>query len=101
MIFYIYISVDKYVTMSDHFHLLITILNEQINGQSGIPVPTKDNFKIDNKNSGIVKRAVTFKRFCNKEYGENIRQKRYYDHIVRNQTDYNETWEYIDNNPHK
>ena len=43
----------------------------------------------------------TFKRFCNQEYGENIWQSRYYDHIIRNQRDYDEIWEYIDNNPRK
>ena len=43
----------------------------------------------------------TFKRFCNKEYGSNIWQSRYYDHVIRNQQDYNEVWEYIENNPTK
>ena len=53
----------------------------------------------DSKNSVIAKFVSTFKRFCNKEFGENIWQTRYYDHIIRNQTDYNETYEYIENNP--
>ena len=38
-------------------------------------------------------------RISDKEFGENIWQARYYDHIIRNQTDYNETYEYIENNP--
>ena len=90
--FYENISVDKYVIMPDHIHLLISISN----GQSGTPVPT-----INNKNSVIAKFVSTFKRFCNKEYGENIWQSRYYDHIIRNEQDYRETWEYIENNPSK
>ena len=88
--FYNDISVDKYVIMPDHIHLLITILK----GQSGTPVPT-------NKNSVISNFVSTFKRFCNREYGNNIWQPRYYDHIIRNQEDYNYTWEYIENNPIK
>ncbi|MBQ8204034.1 MAG: transposase [Clostridia bacterium] len=80
--------------MPDHIHLLITIRN----GQSGTPVPT---VKLNNKNSTIAKFVGTFKRFCNKEYGENIWQPRYYDHIIRNQMDYNEAFEYIENNPQK
>ena len=93
--FYDDISVDKYVVMPDHIHLLLNVQN----GQSGTPVPTNVKLKIDNKNSHIAKFVSTFKRFCNKEYGENIWQSRYYDHVIRNKNDYNEIWEYIENNP--
>ena len=95
--FYDNIAVDKYVIMPDHIHLILTVQN----GQSGTPVPTNINSKIDNKNSQVAKFVSTFKRFCNKEYGENIWQARYYDHIIRNEQDYNEVWEYIENNPAK
>ena len=93
--FYENISVNKYVIMPDHIHLLLSISN----GQSGTPVPTRDNNEINNKNSTLANFVGTFKRFCNKEYGNNIWQNRYYDHIIRNQDDYNEKWDYIENNP--
>ena len=96
-IFYDNISVDKYIIMPDHIHLLVSILN----GQSRTPVPTYSNIKTENKNSTISNFVSTFKRFCNKEYGENIWQSRYYDHVIRNQEDYNEIFEYIENNPKK
>lgn len=67
----------------------------------GTPVPTQDTIKIDNKNSIVSKFVSTFKRFCNKDYGYNIWQSRYYDHIIRNRNDYNEIWKYIENNPQK
>ena len=95
--FYNNISVIKYVIMPDHIHLLLSISS----GQSRTPVPTRDNIVIDNKNSIVAKFVSTFKRFCNKEYGNNIWQARYYDHIIRNQDDYNEKWDYIENNPKK
>ncbi|MBE6779997.1 MAG: hypothetical protein E7545_03355 [Ruminococcaceae bacterium] len=95
--FYEHISVIKYVIMPDHIHFLISISN----GQSRTPVPTRGNIKIYNKNSTIAKFVSTFKRFCNKEFGNNIWQARYYDHIIRNQEDYNEKWDYIENNPKK
>ena len=95
--FYDNISVDNYVIMPDHIHFLISITN----GQSGTPVPTDIIKIIDNKNSVVAKFVGTFKRFCNKEYGENIWQPRYHDHIIRNQEDYNDIWEYIQNNPKK
>ena len=87
--FYDHLSVDKYVIMPDHIHFLITIHD----GHPGRGVPTR---------TSVIARFVgTFKRFCNKEYGENIWQSRYYDHVIRNQQDYNEIWEYIENNPRK
>jgi len=91
--FYNHISVEKFVIMPDHIHLLLSVHKEQ----SRTPVPTK----IDNKNSAVSKFVSTFKRFCNKEYGENIWQNRYYDHVIRNQRDYDEIWQYIENNPRK
>ena len=89
--FYEHLAVDKYVIMPDHIHFLITI--HEKNGQPGTGIPTR---------TSVIARFVgTFKRFCNREYGNNIWQSRYYDHVVRNQQDYNEIWEYIDNNPAK
>ncbi len=95
--FYNNISIAKYVIMPDHIHLLILISNVQ----SWTPVPTSNTLKINNKNSVVAKFVSTFKRFCNKEFGENIWQPRYYDHIIRNENDYKETWKYIENNPQK
>ena len=83
--------------MPDHIHFILSVKN----GQSGTPVPTEETIKNDNKNSAIAKFVSTFKRFSNKEYGENIWQPRYYDHIIRNQKDYNEIFQYIENNPSK
>ena len=88
--FYDYLSVDNYVIMPDHIHFLITIHD----GHPGRGVPTE-------RTSLIAQFVGTFKRFCNKEYGENIWQSRYYDHVIRNQQDYNEIWQYIENNPRK
>ena len=87
--FYEYLSVDQYMIMPDHIHLLITI-------HDGHP-----RTGISTRTSEIARFVGTFKRFCNKEYGSNIWQSRYYDHVVRNQQDYNEIWEYIVNNPTK
>ena len=87
--FYAHLSVDQYVIMPDHIHLLITIHDGH--PRTGVPTRTSE----------IARFVGTLKRFCNKEYGENIWQSRYYDHVIRNQQDYNEVWEYIENNPTK
>ena len=96
--FYDNVSVDKYVIMPDHIHLLITVSADS-GGQSGTPVPTDEALKFDNTNSVVSKFVSTFKRFCNKEIGKNIWQQRYYDHVIRNEADYKEVWEYIEGNP--
>ena len=86
--FYGYISVDKYVIMPNHVHFILSIENAE-NGTSRTPSPT---------NSEISKFVSTFKRFCNKEYGANIWQRSFHDHIIRNQKDYEKIWKYIDGN---
>ena len=89
--FYNDLSVDKYMIMPDHIHLLISLHAKD--GHPGRGVPTR---------TSVIARFVgPFKRFCNKEYGQNIWQGRFYDHVIRNQQDYDEVWEYIDNNPRK
>ena len=50
-------------------------------------------------NSVVSQFVSTFKRFCNKEYGKNLWQSRFYDHIIRNQKDYEEHANYIHKNP--
>ncbi len=90
--FYTTISVDKYVIMPNHIHLLIQI-NPEENGPPRTSVPTRES---------IISRFVsTFKRFCNKEYGENIWQYRSYDHVIRNREDYENRMKYIHENPLK
>ena len=75
------ITVDKYVIMPDHIHLLLWV--RDINGTSKAPSPT---------NNLISHSISTLKRFINKDVGYNIFQRSYYDHVIR-------TLKYIDNNP--
>ena len=89
--FYKHISVEKYVIMPNHIHLLLFVKPNN-NGPSGTPVPTVQN-------STVSKFISTFKRFCNKEYGENVWQNRSYDHIIRNSEDYERHLGYIYENP--
>ena len=87
--FYPNLSVESYVIMPNHVHILLLVKDT---GPSGTPVPTPQN--------SIVSRFVsTWKRFCNKEYGENIWQMRFYDHIIRDQEDFDKHLSYIYENP--
>ena len=62
----------------------------------GTPVPT---VRARRANSAFSWFLSTFKRFCNKEYGENVWQARAYDHVIRNGEDYEAHLRYIQENP--
>ncbi|MBE6601621.1 MAG: hypothetical protein E7637_03840 [Ruminococcaceae bacterium] len=89
--FYNEISIDDYVIMPNHLHILLSITSTE-NGPSRTPVPTAQN-------SAVSRFISTFKRFCNKEFGENIWQYRSHDHIIRNLRDYETHIKYISENP--
>ncbi len=91
---YEHISVEGFAIMPDHIHILLRLEEnpDGFCGTSRTPSPTKQN--------ATVSRFVsTFKRFCNKQYGENIWQASFNDHIIRDQEDFDEHWQYIDENP--
>ena len=88
--FYSDLSVEDYVIMPNHIHILLRVLEMS----SEKPSATIQN--------SVISRFVsTFKRFCNKEYGENIWQARSYDHIIRDQLDFDKHLKYIYENPFK
>jgi putative transposase len=84
--------------MPNHIHILLWVRENKDmtdNGQSRTPVPTN----VERANSTCSQFVSTFKRFCNKEYGENIWQARFYDHIIRNHKDFENHLKYIYENP--
>ena len=81
------VSVDHYVIMPNHIHLLLQIHSDG-NGRSMI-APTVSTVV------RLMKGAVS------KTVGYPIWQKGFYDHVARNQTDYEEIWRYIEGNPGK
>ena len=81
------IFVDKYCIMPDHIHLILSIQPDD-NGRI-ISAPTVSTV------------IGSMKRWVSRQIGRPIWQKSFYDHGIRNQQDYDETWEYIENNPLK
>ena len=87
--FYDNITIYQYVIMPNHIHILFLV------SESGAPrtsPPTRQTSTVSHFIS-------TFKRFCNKEFGENIWQRGFYDHVIRGQEDYDEIKKYIYENP--
>ncbi len=81
------VSVDHYVIMPNHIHLLLQI-NTDADGRSMI-APTI---------STVVR---LMKGTVSKQAGFPVWQKGFYDHVIRNEKDYQDIWNYIEGNPSK
>ncbi len=86
------LNIDNYAIMPDHIHLLITI-SERHTGRSLQKAIQFFKTMSTNEYIRFVKTGVL------PPFSQKLWQKSYYDHIIRNQQDYEETWEYIENNP--
>ena len=75
--------------MPNHIHFLVHV---EENGTSRTPSPT-------NKTLPVL--VSTIKRFSNKKCGIQLWQRSYHEHVIRNEQDYLEIWNYIDGNPSK
>ena len=88
------VKIDRYVIMPDHIHAIIFLDPAEYvlhrNGSSRAPTPT---------NEMLPHIVSTFKRFCNKELGNNIFQRGYIEHIIRDREDYETRSKYIYENP--
>ena len=88
------VTIDKYVVMPDHLHMIVTI-QERHAGHSLSDVMRFFKTMTTNEYIRGVKAGILT------PFDGRLWQKSYYDHVIRNQQDYNEIWEYIDNNPTK
>lgn len=53
------------------------------------------------QHAAVSRFVSTFKRFCNKEYGVNLWQRGFHDHVIRDRRDLEEHLAYISENPLK
>ncbi len=77
------VSVEKYVIMPNHFHVILAFSSNASN------LPNL---------SRVIQQT---KRRVSKEAGVPVWQAHFYEHVIRNESDFQETWKYIDNNPTK
>ena len=82
--------VDQYVIMPDHVHLILRISSENgLQQKDGRPMVAP-----------MVSRVIQqFKGYVTKTVGYPIWQKSFNDRVIRNETDYQEIWKYIQTNP--
>jgi len=81
------VRVDKYCIMPDHIHMILLIYTDADGRTQFAPTISR-----------VIKQ---FKGSITKQIGRPIWQKSFYDHGIRNQQDYDEIWQYIENNPLK
>ena len=79
------VVVDNYVIMPNHIHMIVTV-----DGTRGGASPTK---------ATIPRVVQSLKSITTKQFGFNLWQRSYHDHIVRDRDEFNRISEYIDSNP--
>ena len=94
-----FVQIDKYVIMPNHVHAII-VIEDFASGESGkgaarmYACPTLGTI-VGNYKSAVSRGVHAF------DPGKRIWQARFYDHVIRNQKDYENTWRYIHENPAK
>ena len=83
------LTVEASVIMPNHIHLLVA-LHGGAEGASGKPRPTEMR---------IPQFVSSLKRFTNRETGEKLWQTSYHDHVIRDDNDFLEHWNYLVSNP--
>ena len=81
---YPHVSVDKYVIMPNHVHMIVSIHADEHGRQ--IAAPTVSTI------------IGHMKRWASKQAGEPLWQKSYHEHVIRGEADYREIWDYVENN---
>ena len=84
---YSMITVDNYVVMPNHIHLLLQIYTDD-NGRAML-APT----------ISIVVQQM--KGYVTKKIGKSVWQKLFHDHVIRDEAGYLKIWNYIEGNPSK
>ena len=86
-------GIAEYVIMPNHIHMILRVsAKEMLQGPMWASAPTEANVP------GLVR---SWKTLVSKELGESIWQRSYYDHIIRDETDYLVKAKYIADNPSK
>ena len=89
------VSISKYVIMPNHIHLIIEI-KDNGNKRAIRESPLQYQRSLIDKIVGYLKMNVSKK--MHNTYTDNIWQRSFHDHIIRDKYDYEKIWKYIDTN---
>lgn len=85
---------QQYVVMPNHFHALI-----EIEKQNDSPSSTIAEMMQAFKSKTTVEYIRLVKAGKARPFDKKVWQRSYYDHVIRNERDYQEVWKYIEENP--
>ena len=99
------VEVSKYVVMPNHIHIIIAL-----NANNGETVNVSDNgggsgsgstlcSPTSNTAPSISRIVKQYKEHVTKQIGFSLWQKSFYDHIIRDESEYQAICQYIDSNP--
>ena len=88
------VKIDNYVIMPNHIHLIIVLQNKEMGGHGNPQMGGHGNPPLQNV-------VGQLKSFTTKKYDNTLWQRGYYEHIIRNEQEYQKIYEYIENNPLK
>ncbi len=88
-----------YVVMPNHFHAIINIYDDK--REDKLSSPTISDIVRAFKRNSTGKYIQLVKDGKIPPFDKQIWQRSFYDHIIRNQKDYDEIYKYIENNPVK
>jgi putative transposase len=89
-------GIDKYVIMPNHIHMII-IINSWVSGT----IYDNGTMRASSPTQSIPQLVKSLKILITKKIGFSLFQRSYHDHIIRNEKEYKQIWEYIDTNPLK
>ena len=72
-------EIDNYIIMPNHIHLILNLFN-------------------DDKNRSIQSIVSSIKRNLTREIGYSAFQKSFHDHVIKNEKEYENIWNYVENN---
>ena len=85
------VSVDCYIIMPNHIHMIISIVDRR-------PQVAPTISRVIKQFKGKVTKLVG--ATCGRPLNTPIWQRSFHDHVIRNDRAYQKIWEYIENNPY-
>lgn len=105
------VAVDKFIVMPNHIHLILIVLSTPVGTRyivseteispmsSTERTPCMTSLQVKSKQT-VPKTVQQFKASVSRQTkNTGLWQPKYHDHIIRNQSEYQKIWEYIDTNP--
>ena len=94
------LQIDHFVVMPNHIHLLLRISEERALREAPLREGGREKRSLLPKAIGYLKMNSS-KKIHAADPDLVVWQRDYYEHVVRNDRDYQEIWGYIENNPSK